>query len=356
MIVRRILKKSRAGSLALRLLGLGLLVMVLAGLPACADDQGNGDGGANDKDGSQDLDLGYPICDEMTITAGEVPPNLMLMVDTSGSMNDPTAAGSGRTKLQDTKDALNQLLDSGAGHIRFCWMHFPLNPTGDNHCGESPAVEVECGADQVTQIEQLVSGLHAVGGTPTGPALQTAYDYQVLHDETRGNYVVLLTDGLPTCPSGGGDNENQADNQLAINAVSDLHAAGIDTFVIGLGEDLNAANPDLLNQLAQRGGRARSQAVKYYQANSVDELQLVLHDIQGAVLDCVLTLDSVPEYPAFLWMAFDNVLVDKDPDHVNGWDYDEGSNQIMIYGPACDQLRSGSVIKIDVKMGCSPPT
>jgi hypothetical protein len=351
MLTNRILDRR-----VLTLLLMSVLSAVLSlGAFSCSDDQGAGDGGRDGKDGSEEFDLGVPICDEMTITAGDIPPNLMLIVDTSGSMNDPTASGSGRTKLQDTKDALDHLLDSGAGHIRFCWLHFPKDPTGDNHCGDAPVVEVECGADKVEQIRQIVSGLQALGGTPTGAALRAAYDYQVLHDETRGNFVVLLTDGLPTCPNGGGDIENTADNKLATDAISDLHAAGIDSFIIGLGEDLNASNPDLLNQMAEQGGRARSQGVKYYQANSMNELQLVLQEIQGAVLDCVLTLEVVPEYPSYLWMMFDGVKIDRDGDHVNGWDYDEGSNQIMVYGPACDQLRSGSVTKIDVKMGCSPP-
>jgi len=333
---------------------LASLALVLAPF-ACSDkDDDGGDGGNGEKDGSGGTDLGIPICDEMTIVASSIPPNLMLIVDTSGSMNDPTASGSNRTKLQDTRDALNHLLDEGEGNIRFCWLHFPQNPTAENHCGDTTHVEVECSA-VLDEIRQRVNGLGALGGTPTGGALMAAHAYQILHDETRGNYAVLLTDGLPTCPEGEGDVENEADNQLGLIAMQNLHARGVDCFVIGLGEDLNSSNPDLLNRMAQAGGRPRSGAVKYYQANSMDELQLVLQEIRGAVLDCTLTLDSVPEYPDYLWMMFDDLLIDRDPDHVNGWDYDPRTNQILVYGPACDQLRAGSVLKSDVKMGCSPP-
>jgi len=147
----------------------------------------------------------------------------------------------------------------------------------------------------------------------------------------------------------------EEDMARALAAVVALHGASIDTFVIGLGEDLNSSNPDLLNQMAEAGGRPRAGAIKYYQANSLAELQLVLQDIGGMVIGCNLTLDVVPEYPAWLWVYFDGVDVPRDYNHVNGWDYDFDRNQINFYGPACDQLRGNMVGKVDILMGCEPP-
>jgi len=208
----------------------------------------------------------------------------------------------------------------------------------------------------------MVNLLTANGGTPTGESLENANAYQGLHDEERNNFVVLLTDGMPTCPVGAGREVTQQDMDRALKAVQDLHAAGIDTFVIGLGEDLNNTNPDLLNQMAIAGGRPRAGADKYYKANSLADLQQALQDISGTVIGCNLRLNQYPEYPDWLWVFFcdankQNCVAQKrDRTHVNGWDYDSNTNQINFYGPLCDQLRSGQVPAVQVLMGCSPPT
>jgi len=307
------------------------------------DDGGNGGG-----DGAVMYDM--PICDTMEIESGSIPPNLLLVVDKSGSMRDPTSQGSSRTKIQDTKDALNALLDEGEGKIRFGWLQFPA----DSECRPGD-VSVECADDSVTEIRQRVNILTPNGGTPTGESLENANDYQGLHDESRNNFVVLLTDGMPTCPNGNGRQENEADNQLALQAVQALHAAAIDTFVIGLGEDINSSNPDLLNQMAEAGGRPRAGQVKYYQANSLEDLREALQDIGGMVIGCNLGLTAVPEWPDYLWVFFDGDAIARDRDHVDGWDYDATRNQINFYGPSCDRLRSGQVNRVEVLMGCAPP-
>jgi hypothetical protein len=217
-------------------------------------------------------------------------------------------------------------------------------------------VDVPCGDDTVTVIQLRVSALSPGGGTPTGESLQAANAYEGLHDEARSNFVLLITDGLPTCPTGNGQDVTTQDKQLALDAVTALHQAGVDTFVIGLGEALNdSGDPSLLNDMAEAGGRPRAGADKYYKANSLNELQAALDDIGGMVIGCNLTLHTVPEEPDFLWVYFDGVEVPRDRNHINGWDYDPDRNQINFYGPACDQLRSGQVNKVDVKMGCEIP-
>jgi hypothetical protein len=346
-----------------------ILMLGLFGIPACGGENANGDGGSGDRDGNGEDGSGgdtgggdtgggdtgpkpdAPICDEVEIEAGSIPPNLMLVVDKSGSMRDDTCAVGCDRKINDAKTALTFLLNEGEGKIRFGWMPFPI----DIGCAVG-VVDVSCGDDTAPTIRNKVSGMSANGGTPTGETLEVANADPGMHDEARANFVLLLTDGLPTCPVGEGRQVTAQDKKRALDAVTALHQAGIDTFVIGLGEALNnSGDPSLLNDMAVAGGRPRAGADKYYKANSLNELQAALQDIGGMVIGCNLALGVVPEEPNFLWVYFDGVAVPRDRNHINGWDYDPDRNQINFYGPACDQLRSGQVIKVDIKMGCAPP-
>jgi hypothetical protein len=340
------------------------------GAAACdSDSNGNGDGG-DDPDGTTHVDGqdgnsggdnqggdgsgadgqmsdGFPICGTFALEASSVPPNMLLVVDKSGSMDDPTSAGSNRSKMDDLKDAVDTLLSSGDGTIRFGWMAFP----NDDSCAPG-RVSVQIGDDTVSTIQGRLLMLSSNGGTPTGTSLAAADSYLAgLADTLHRSFVVLITDGMPTCPNGDGRNPNEADNQLARDAVTSLRGHGFDTFVIGLGSNLNDTNPDLLNDMAVAGGWPQDGNVKYFQANSLAQLNAVLAQIGGQVIGCNLALNQVPEYPNYLFVFFDGVAVPRD----GNWTYNAGSNTIEFTGSFCDQLRDGSVGKVDVLMGCRPP-
>ena len=141
-----------------------ILVLGLFGIPACGGENADGDGGNGHQDGadqdgnSQDgggdnggSDGGPrpdgPICDEQAIQAGSIPPNLMLVVDNSGSMDDPTCLVGCNYKKDDAQTALTFLLNEGNGKIRFGWMPYPT----DSSCGPG-VVDVPCGDDTVPAI------------------------------------------------------------------------------------------------------------------------------------------------------------------------------------------------------------
>ena len=363
---------------AARLTAVGLALLLVGFCPSgcsSSSNDGNGDGGLDgqvDQDGTDQQDGSggdaagngdgtngggdVPICDEMEITASTIPPNLLLVVDKSGSMEDPTSGNSGPTKMQDLKDAVHMLLTEGQGSIRFGWMYYPdCTSCNQDYC-DAGRVSVEVGDDTVGAIRNRLDALGAAGGTPTGESLEAADAYFTgLGDQTHPSFVLLITDGLPTCPTGNGRDATQADAQRALEAVEDLHSHQVDTFVIGLGEGVNNTNPQLLNDMALAGGRPRGGQTKYYQANSLAELEAILSAIGGMVIGCNIALDVVPEFPAWLWVYFDGQAVPKDESHTKGWDYDAQRNAIDFYGDYCDQLRNGEVEHLEVLMGCAPP-
>jgi hypothetical protein len=327
------------------------------GISACSDEKnGTGDAGQDGNtgyDGSHVTDRGdtggdIPICDEVDLKASSLA-NVLLVIDKSKSMNDRTAAASDRAKIEDLRDAVHFMLDEYQDTIRFGWMAFP----DSTDCGPG-VVSVPIGDDTGDTIRSLVDSMAAWGLTPTGESLQNAGTDPGLLDPERRNFILLITDGMPTCPNGDGF-PNQADNALALQAVTDLHSSGIDTYVIGLGEDVNNSNPQLLSDMATAGGHPRPGPVAYYQANSLAELTAAFEEIAMAVFECNLLLEVIPQQPEWIWVYFDGVPVTRDRNHVDGWDYDRPANRIDFYGPTCARLENGEVSKIDVVMGCGPP-
>jgi hypothetical protein len=142
---------------------------------------------------------------------------------------------------------------------------------------------------------------------------------------------------------------------LALEAVQSLHTGEVESFMIGLGEDLNSSDPELLNNMALAGGRPRIGDTKYYMANNLEELQFAVTEIEQIAIKCNLTLDQAPGQVANLWVLFDGNLVAMDPQRNEGWDYDQTRKQLLFYGSACQRLRSGEVSQIGVKEGCLPP-
>lgn len=309
-----------------------------------ADGSGGTDGGKDGAGGE------YPICDEQEINASPLS-NLLLVIDKSDSMKDPTSTSNpDRSKAEDLVDAVRFVLNAYQGKIRFGWMAFPFQTDCD-----PGVVSVPLGDDSADSIRDLLDNFFPWGKTPTGETLRNADEYYAeLNDTGRTNFVVLVTDGLPTCPNGDGL-PNPQDDALALQAVGTLYSHGVGTFVIGLGENLNNSNPGLLNDMAEAGGHPQAGADKYYPADNQADLEAAFLDIAKVVMECHLDLEVVPEEPDFLWVYFDGQPISRDRAHLNGFDYDETNNRIDFYGQACDRLKNGEVVKVDVKMGCAPP-
>jgi hypothetical protein len=312
----------------------------------------DGNGGDTGADGKRDGGGGdRPICNEEDINASPLT-NILLVVDKSKSMEDPTSVNNpNRSKAEDLVDAVRFVLDTYQGKLRFGWLAFPNQTDCD-----PGVVSVPVGDDSAGSILGLLDGFYPWGMTPTGESLQNADSYYTqLGDTERANFVVLVTDGLPTCPNGNGV-PNDDDNALALAAVQTLFAHDVGTFVIGLGENFNNSNPDLLNNMADAGGHPRAGgAEKYYPADNQADLEAAFRDIAKVVMSCHLDLESWPDEPDFLWVYFDGQPISRDRAHLNGFDYDETNNRIDFYGEACDKLKNGEVVTVEVKMGCAPP-
>jgi hypothetical protein len=314
---------------------------------AIADDDGesgSSQGSTADEESSTDESSGDASdgttegCGGQLYSATSIPPNMMIVQDRSGSMDEEI---DGNTKWELAKAALEQVVMAYDDQVLFGLM---LYPGTDDSCDEGKdcgpgEVFVDIGPGTATPI---IDALDASGlctwGTPTAETLEPLRDYPGLEDVERPNYVLLITDGQSTC-----------DNPVPEVEALRLEYPEIQTFVVGFGDGVDDSE---LNDMAQAGGTALQGDPKYYQADDAAALEAAFAEIAGNVLSCSYVLEEVPPDPNDLYIYIDGVLIERDVTHVEGWDYDGQSNQLTFYGTACQQLQSGDAQDLEIIFGC----
>ncbi|WP_257453713.1 adventurous gliding motility lipoprotein CglB [Archangium lipolyticum] len=254
------------------------------------------------------------------IEARERKPNLMLLVDTSGSMTapaDPSVAACKRngvtcgndtfqcpissgcdTRWSALQNAMEDFLVSSGTVARIGLATYP----SDNYCGATASIAIplpdadkedeatlKANADKVlAELQSITSYATPTnarvpdGGTPTSRSLAEVGKRQELGTAERSDFVVLLTDGLPNCdeqfptpyPNAGcfctleagcldGETAGCLDKNASVAAVEMLRAKEIQTIVIGFGADFNASTEmgrqgaATLDAMARAGGFER---------------------------------------------------------------------------------------------------
>lgn len=253
--------------------------------------------------------------DKTIVASKRLKPNVMMLVDNSGSMLLPTnsaaagcPAGCGTqtmqcpatcpTRISDLKSAMATFLQTSATIAR---LGVTIYPT-DTLCKPSSNVDVPLPAKTNTddgtdssltmtaqQVNARIQALTPTGGTPTGTSLEFLGTIGDLNDSAdfRDDFVLLLTDGLPNCNDanpnqlcgcGGACSPAQVtscgcttstcsnalcakgclDQDGAVEKVKALRQKGIRTIVVGFGADLaSGSGPIVLNAMAREGGFAR---------------------------------------------------------------------------------------------------
>ena len=281
--------------------------------------------------------------DEYTLIAPTV--DVLLLLDRSGSMD---GAFGGGTKWAAAAAAAKATLMSSA-NLRW---GLKLFPTGASNCGASATVEVPIAAGNAPALRMAIDGagppMGTLGnGTPTTLTMNAAVAYLKGLASPERKYIVLATDGAPTCLEGNGAARDEA---RAIAAVAAAAAAGFKTFVIGI--STAAADVDVLDQMADAGGAARPGATRYYPAGSPAELMSALDAITSALVPCEFPLANRPLDPGFVAVTVDSRLIPRDPSRKEGWDYTAGGMAVQIYGAACEQLKKGTARKAGIFFGC----
>ena len=92
-----------------------------------------------------------------------------------------------------------------------------------------------------------------------------------------------------------------------------------------------------------------------YFAEDPMQLAMALDSIAAAVASCTFTLDEVPQDPSMIYVFFDLDPAGVPNDPVNGWTYDPATNSITFHGTACEAIKNGAIVNIDIVYGCNMP-
>jgi hypothetical protein len=199
------------------------------------------------------------VCDDLSIQTFETVPTVLLLVDTSSSMFDE------RAKLWDPlfkalMDETTGVLAKLQGKVRFGFTSYKsvTRPTGTTTCPVLESTDLKINNYDTIKAKYTEVGMTPTSDfkweTPTGASLaavaKTLAEFQP--DPPGPKFILLVTDGDPdTCAV----RDPQCGQDDSIKAVQDAYAAGIGTFVIGIGDILTSSAVNM------RGGVAHLQDV-----------------------------------------------------------------------------------------------
>lgn len=311
-----------------------LLALTLLGGTACSAELG---GDFSPDGGTRADELDYPdaaACDEavaITFEQHQITPDIMLVLDKSGSMGEPLVNGNSTSKWDVMRTAMASIVANNGDKVNFGLMMFPW--TSNCNAGQ---VRVAPALNNVGGILSEMNSIGPGGRTPTHQSLARARDYFDNNPvNPDGRIVVLATDGLPVCSSIG----------QSVDVINQLKTRDIQTYVLGFG----FGNVDIsgLQQMATAGGTGQ-----VYSADSPNQLNIALDSILGDVTvpSCEFELQQTPANDEDINVVINGVeLLRDDP---NGWSYDAATKTITLLGASCDSVTSGGTSGIEVDLGC----
>jgi hypothetical protein len=292
-------------------------------------------------------------CGQTTLEIEKVPPNIMVLLDRSGSMNGDAG---GDTRWNVAKAAISKITSLLNANIRFGLSTYSsCEPGGCSAgsvvvpiaAGNAPAV-VAFLDGTVDQRSSDGKGLTSDGKleylcdsgdpeTSTGKSLAALTAEPSLKDPARTNAVILLTDGKE-------NDECKADCDGACGAERLLsQSPPVKTYVVGLGVSASA-----LDAIAKAGGTTESIAT-----NDLDQLSGAFATITSDVDSCEYALGTAPPDTRGLYVFFDKIAVPGSA--TDGWSYVDAQKKLEFTGDACAKLRAGTVKDVEVVYACAPP-
>jgi hypothetical protein len=281
-------------------------------------------------------------CGEVLLKPTPKTPNVIVLVDQSGSMTAKFGSSTRWLVLKESLLADDGLIASLQSVVRFGVVLYSSNDGGPT-CPVLTPAKVSVALDNLEGIRSLYQPAEPIADTPTGDAIdaviQQAKDSGLINgpDQMNPTIIVLATDGEPdTCEVPNPQN-GQAES---VAAIENAYKAGVPTYVIAV------ANEDELSQkhvqdIANAGAGMKD--APSYRVQDDKGLRDALQSIVSGQLSCVVPLQGkvTAEDP-----CVGKVELDGKPlgcNDANGWRL-LGESTIEIQGSACTALKSGGTL------------
>ena len=82
---------------------------------------------------------------------------------------------------------------------------------------------------------------------------------------------------------------------------------------------------------------------------------MALETALQTVASCTFALDVVPDDLSEIYVFFDLDPNGVPMDATNGWTYDPATNSVTFHGTACEMIKDGTIVDIDIVYGCNMP-
>jgi len=287
---------------------------------------------------------GTGTCNPPPVTTSRIIPNVMFLVDQSGSMTEDF--GGGQNRWEAAHSAITSVVSELDSIVRFGLTTYQ-SADGGSVPDECPIFD--------TQVSIALNNFSAInmsfpasfpGGedTPTGESItELVKDLDAANLPTDGpTIIVLATDGEPDTCAVPDPQNGQAESVTAATAA---HAAGYDIFVLSVGDDVGQAHlQDMANVgtgLAEDGSEGDA---TFWVATDPDSLEAAFNEIIGANISCEVKFDKAIANRQRACdegeITLDGVLLDCPTE----WNLQDGSNDtIVLLGAACDAWKAGGV-------------
>ena len=325
-------------------------------------------------------------CGEATIEIPITTPNVVLVLDKSGSMVANSWDGDGDPNTPDVTrwfslfNVVEFIAAEFDNSMNLGMVLYPSKKAKSEYNINACLVEATPDVDTApgngatilaTMPPEGATSAQIAGGTPARAGMITAVDHLSGIQDGLPQFMVLVTDGAANCSLDAASEEERFeiyDSALA-TTVSDAAGAGVPTFVVGidikdeLSETKQDGNPDAtntfeqLNALAVAGGVPKNDPnEQFYNSQNQIELQDALTAIAQQVLPCVIDLDPIPAYPSFVEVEVNGVNYGKtqvtDCDTEDGWQFvgEDLFEQIQLCGAACTGFQGSG--NLDAQYKC----
>lgn len=281
------------------------------------------------------------------LAASQAPIDVLLLVDRSGSMNEDLSGmscgnGCGATsKWSILSNWLTTFLPTTEATVNWGLKLFASG--SNNTCSVAQGADVAPTPMNAAAIVTRIAATVAGSSTPTTTAVAAASDYLSTVVDGAPHFILLATDGIPTCgtspcPPGLAGNPNQCDDAAAIAAVQSAHDRGIPTFVVGIGTT-SSPGSETLSEMAYTGGYPRAGTPAYYPIDAADDLTSAFGAITTAARTCLFQLTTAID-PATTRIV--GVQADGAPLAPAAYVI-FGTNQIQLGTQACADYGAGKI-------------